>query len=296
MLRYTYMLPLLLILTVFIADLYAPQDIEVHVLYLAVIALATKTRRYSLVVVLVLCSVLTVGVAFWKEITAFPNLANRLLTLLGLAATGWLGDQIITALQASKEDHLTRIYNRRGVEAEKKLRPTLPSAAILVDLDDFKRVNDTWGLLSGDSALREVADLLSTVARDTDIVGRWGGDEFIVLLWDTTWLDTQKVAERFFRILSNARVEVNAEGGYTRISASLGVIELRHATALTEVVKTAQAALKTSKSSGKNSITYVGKEGTFTDHDMALAMSTAPTTEFAKVNTPSALSQSETKE
>ena len=136
--------------------------------------------------------------------------------------------------------------------------------------------------MSGDQALKEVADLLNTVARDTDVVGRWGGDEFMVLLWDTTWLDTQKVAERFFRILSNARVEVNAEGGYTRISASLGVVELGENTSMGEVVKKAQTALKHSKLNGKNNITYIGLKGETVAEDMSMAK----TTEFAKASTP----------
>ena len=122
MLRYTYTLPLILIAIVFIADLHAPQDIEVHVLYLAAIALATKARRYSLMLIVIFCSTLIMLSAFINNITNPASIINRALTLFALATTGWLGDQITTALQASKEDQLTQLYNRRGIEFEKRLR------------------------------------------------------------------------------------------------------------------------------------------------------------------------------
>lgn len=261
MTRYTYILPLLLIIFVFIADLMVPKDIAVHILYLAAVALATKTHRYSLALLISLCTSLILFRIYVSDSIETIDILNRGMTITALITVGWLGEQIVSAMQASKEDQLTKIYNRRGIEAERSIRETQPTAAILIDLDDFKRVNDTWGLLSGDLVLKEVADMLTTVARNSDIVGRWGGDEFLVLLWDAKWSDTQKIAERFYRMLSNARVEVNADGAYTRISASIGVVQLAGDTTLGEAVKIAQDALSTSKSNGKNTITFIESSG-----------------------------------
>jgi diguanylate cyclase (GGDEF)-like protein len=93
--------------------------------------------------------------------------------------------------QQSHHDPLTGVFNRRGIEAElrrellRMRRTRSPVSVLLLDVDDFKRINDTFGHAAGDEALRCVADALTRVVRVTDRVARIGGDEFLVVLPDT---------------------------------------------------------------------------------------------------------------
>ena len=93
-----------------------------------------------------------------------------------------------TLIRAATRDHVTGAYNRQAFEPWPRMRSARPRAAeqplsvVLFDLDDFKRYNDTHGHNAGDAALREVARVATTVVRRSDVVGRWGGDEFLLLL------------------------------------------------------------------------------------------------------------------
>lgn len=101
----------------------------------------------------------------------------------------------------SKLDPLTQLYNRRHLlqrvgEEMSWLARGRPLTMLMIDLDRFKRVNDTHGHLVGDTLLRELGGALEEESRQTDVVGRYGGDEFLVLLPDTDEADARVVAER----------------------------------------------------------------------------------------------------
>jgi two-component system cell cycle response regulator len=154
-------------------------------------------------------------------------LAVLLRQYLFVADRARLAEQLRQALQEQRRlavtDGLTGLYNRRyltermaahGAEAG-------PVSLLVVDLDHFKRVNDTFGHLAGDAVLQESARRIGSVCRSTDIVARYGGEEFVVFLPDTDEREAIRLAERIRAVLREAPVLVPP--GAISISASLGV-------------------------------------------------------------------------
>ncbi len=124
-------------------------------------------------------------------------------------------------------DELTGLRNRRGFDEH--LRRTLASALrygddgvlVFCDLDAFKDINDTHGHHVGDIVLRHVARVIETQVRETDIVARFGGDEFAILMVQTNWRDGLKRAQMLSHVMN--RTIVTHEGHEIAISASFGV-------------------------------------------------------------------------
>jgi diguanylate cyclase (GGDEF)-like protein len=127
-------------------------------------------------------------------------------------------------------DHVTEVYNRRGVvelgskEIERARRYQHPLSAIMLDLDNFKRVNDSHGHLTGDLVLKGIADRLCREVRKIDIFGRFGGDEFIVLLPDIPLKEAKKVARRLQMCLSEKPIKT--ERGEFSITATAGIAHM----------------------------------------------------------------------
>jgi diguanylate cyclase (GGDEF)-like protein len=128
-----------------------------------------------------------------------------------------------------------------------------PCAVLLIDLDHFKRVNDTAGHLAGDAALRAIADALKRELRGYDAVARFGGEEFVVLLDDLDGEAAQQVAER---ILSRIRgLVVGSDAVKISLTASVGMaIHPQHGQTLTELVEQADTALYIAKRAGRDRV------------------------------------------
>lgn len=130
--------------------------------------------------------------------------------------------------QMALHDPMTGLANRRKFSARFDLERTRQSetrksfALLLVDVDHFKRVNDQFGHLTGDACLRLVANQLSTALRVTDLVGRFGGEEFMVLLPDSTPDDALQVAETLRSKIESASFPL-PDGGFLPLTISLGV-------------------------------------------------------------------------
>ncbi|MFZ4857148.1 MAG: GGDEF domain-containing protein [Desulfuromonadaceae bacterium] len=162
-------------------------------------------------------------------------------------------------------DVLTTLSNRghllsRGKEEFERLRRSRtdsPSSAdmgcIMIDIDHFKKVNDTYGHLAGDAVLKEVARRLSTSVRPYDVVGRYGGEEFVIMLPDTSMEQCLIIADR---IRGNIRTEtIEAEGRNLSITASLGVARTSEADmTLSDVLKRADAAMYKAKADGRDRV------------------------------------------
>jgi diguanylate cyclase (GGDEF)-like protein len=171
---------------------------------------------------------------------------------------------------AAITDPLTRIYNRgylmrRGEEEfERVRRSTLVQghafSCIMLDLDHFKRVNDTKGHVAGDSVLKGVAERMRNSVRPYDVVGRYGGEEFMVLLPDTTIEQSLIVANRICESVRNAPFE--AEGDFLPITVSVGVAEAGiDDRTLNEMIKRADAGLYKAKSDGRNRVVWIDHPG-----------------------------------
>jgi len=137
----------------------------------------------------------------------------------------------------------------------KSLRPE-DMGCIMIDVDHFKKVNDTYGHLAGDDVLKEVARRLLTCIRPYDVIGRYGGEEFVVMLPDTLAEQCLIVAER---IRENIRTDaIEAKGEKLFITASLGVTCSSEADAsLTDVLKRVDAAMYKAKADGRDRVVQV---------------------------------------
>ncbi|HEX5741610.1 MAG TPA: diguanylate cyclase [Pilimelia sp.] len=155
--------------------------------------------------------------------------------------------------QAS-HDPLTQLANRAlftehlGAAVRLGRRRGAPVAVLMVDMDDFKGINDGYGHHAGDAALRLLADRLRDSVRVSDTAARLGGDEFAVLLPDTTTAEADVVARRFLETL---HLPADVDGHRLRLSASVGVAATRDGEA-EELLRAADAAMYTAKQQGKN--------------------------------------------
>ena len=152
-------------------------------------------------------------------------------------------------------DNLTGIYNRMKVEllltAEvlRSRRYNRPLSVILIDVDMFKSVNDTYGHLIGDTVLKDIARLLKENIRESDYIGRWGGEEFIVINPETTIRGAVSVAEKLRK--SIALHTFNTVGAKT---ISLGVATLQEEEWEEDMLKRADKALYLAKRNGRNRV------------------------------------------
>jgi len=160
----------------------------------------------------------------------------------------------------SNTDPLTGLYSRRyleeqmGVEFKRAIRYNHSLSMLLVDLDHFKKINDTLGHLAGDKVLSEVGRRLGKAIRETDFIGRYGGEEFVVILPETKASDAIQIAEKMRHLV--AERPVFFEGRPIKVTASIGVAELNSGmTNYEEVFEGADKALYLSKEGGRNRTT-----------------------------------------
>jgi diguanylate cyclase (GGDEF)-like protein len=158
-------------------------------------------------------------------------------------------------------DPLTGVYNRRHFEKliktefSKAVRYKSPLSCLMVDVDHFKRINDRYGHDAGDSVLRKVTEILSSSLREVDVLARWGGEEFIILLPNTDRDKALVVAERILRNISGHRFEKLAER--ERVTVSIGVAVVDGDTKDWEaLIKQADDALYRAKAKGRNRVEY----------------------------------------
>jgi diguanylate cyclase (GGDEF)-like protein len=184
-------------------------------------------------------------------------------------SAGWLVGHAVIALGNAQRhrtverqalvDGLTGLANRRLCTAalEKELararRFEEPLALVLADIDDFKRINDRWGHPTGDEVLKAFAETLRSNVREIDLAGRWGGEEFALLLPGTDLEGGLELAERVRHAL--ALHELTApDGEVVRVTASFGVAAFPDAGSQEELVAASDSALYRAKRSGKNRV------------------------------------------
>jgi len=159
----------------------------------------------------------------------------------------------ISALaRASRTDPLTGLGNRRALDAE---TPAGDYAVLSLDLDYFKRVNDTCGHASGDEVLRRTATAISSVLRDGDLVYRLGGEEFLVVLPRTAPALAAQIAERIRSAVAGVDLAGHAPGGQVTLSVGVSTARSTSSNGFAEVLARADAAMYASKDLGRNRVT-----------------------------------------
>lgn len=154
-------------------------------------------------------------------------------------------------------DELTQLPNRRAAMAALKqlVDANQPAALVLLDVDHFKQVNDTYGHHAGDAVLRGVAERMLACLRQEDLLARFGGEEFVVILPDTEPADAASLAQLLCDTLATQALPI--EGGSLLVTASFGVTPHRHGEALHGWLARADAAMYQSKHAGRNRVTLL---------------------------------------
>jgi diguanylate cyclase (GGDEF)-like protein len=157
---------------------------------------------------------------------------------------------------ASRIDNMTGLANRRdivekiGREATRSQRHEHPFTILLVNVDDFKKINDNHGYNAGDDVLVELARVLRSCVRNEDICARWSGDEFMILLPETDAESSLPVANKILESMCMTEFKANKPG--IHITVSIGVCEHNPAQTVQECISRVYQALLQAKKTGKN--------------------------------------------
>ncbi len=194
---------------------------------------------------------------------------QRLSTLQGAQAAlqvELLNRDKLQAQQAASEDPLTGVSNRRAFDdalraiaaevavARATGNPDSPTSLLLIDLDEFKAVNDTYGHVVGDEVLRAVAAAIRGVARADDVVARLGGDEFVILARGADEEAGSRLAARVATAISS--LHVGTRRGTVSLQASVGVATTGHSQDVTTLLADADAAMYDDKHRGRSRYRY----------------------------------------
>ena len=199
-----------------------------------------------------------------------PNLVQIVIfvILLALGLLGALGFILLGKERIEREvrelamiDGLTGIYNRRAFmgraeqEMAKALRTQLPLSLLMFDIDHFKRINDEFGHAAGDTALVEISSLIAKRLRKQDTLGRYGGEEFCILLPATDGAGAQAIAEDLRKTVEAKVLPFGKAGISVTISIGISVCQMQCADCpldFSHILKDADRALYQSKSNGRN--------------------------------------------
>ena len=175
---------------------------------------------------------------------------------------GGLHELIDEMYRSSKIDALTNLLNRRAFEERideefsVTRRHGLLSCLAILDIDHFKSINDNYGHDGGDDVLREVARILQKEVRTGDLVGRWGGEEFVVYVRQSDIDGATKLLDRLRNIVGSTPVKVEGENEI-KVTFSAGVVSLENSNDWRKSLTQADEALYQSKERGRNCVTKV---------------------------------------
>jgi diguanylate cyclase (GGDEF)-like protein len=190
----------------------------------------------------------------WRELTEdHADLLN------GVASQAAIAIRHAQLFQAQEEnaltDELTKLPNRRALaqrflqEMQRARRHHKAISFLMIDLDHFKQVNDTYGHLNGDAVLAELASILVTCTRESDVCARYGGEEFGIILSETTEPGARTLAERV-----RAKVAAATFPGGLKLTISIGVAATDEPALFTALIERADQALYAAKHGGRNQV------------------------------------------
>ena len=170
-------------------------------------------------------------------------------------------DKLVSDLEKEAiYDPLTKCFNKKeiGILFERFLKESIrynkPLSIMMLDIDFFKKVNDTYGHLAGDFVLKEVANIIRSTIRNSDICGRFGGEEFVVVLPNTKLNGAMKLAERIRENIQNNKfIFQNQE---IPVTISIGITSASKNDSLFSLIERADDALYEAKNKGRNRVEY----------------------------------------
>ena len=178
-----------------------------------------------------------------------------------ISRTKELNDLSEEYYQLSIHDQLTQLYNRRKLdevvqyEVDKLSRTGETLSIIILDIDHFKEINDNFGHQSGDRVLVKISSLLKDALRSTDTIGRWGGEEFLIICPDTDAGDAVKLAEMLRSLIETTNMGIN-----NQVTSSFGVASSKGKTVIEALLSKADNALYEAKKSGRNRVETIESE------------------------------------
>jgi diguanylate cyclase (GGDEF)-like protein len=188
-------------------------------------------------------------------LVSFANLASLMIE------RSWVLERSFMLERLSVTDHLTGLYNHRFLrnrleeELNRSTRTGIHLSIVFIDIDFFKIYNDFCGHLAGDAALRKTADILRAFVRDMDIVVRYGGEEFCIVLPDTTKEEAVVVAERIRQEIEKEKFPNEENLPLGRLTASVGIASFpEDGHTFTTLVHSADLALYRAKANGRNRV------------------------------------------
>lgn len=241
-----------------------------------------KLRQYYVVIALVFVSIVALSILweFWLEDMIGGSMIHShqvesrterweyvhsiaIFTFISLLIPLFYGRKLIAQQQIlhakisriAAEDSLTGLYNRRKIneliqhEIERSERYQKGFSVIIMDIDYFKRVNDRHGHLAGDELLKTLAQILLKTIRHTDEVGRWGGEEFVVLCPETNMEGASLLADKI-----RQKIEHSTFNDYGKQTASFGIACYQEGDSIDSIISHADEALYMAKNAGRNRI------------------------------------------
>ncbi|MHB1011563.1 MAG: sensor domain-containing diguanylate cyclase [Desulfobacteria bacterium] len=157
-------------------------------------------------------------------------------------------------------DSLTRLFNRRQLypilqkELDRVVRKNVPFSVLLMDIDHFKKFNDTYGHAGGDLLLADFADKIRKAFRQMDSAFRFGGEEFVVLLPETTGEEAMVPAERFRQRIADTSLSIPPDGHPASVTVSVGIAGYRDGDTIDDVIRHADLAMYAAKNGGRNRV------------------------------------------
>jgi diguanylate cyclase (GGDEF)-like protein len=234
--------------------------------YDGVIRLISHRRLVDLPLIVAVTASLDDTLASWRRqtLTVFASLilvtlwsvvfSSRLVGILRLLKRHSLEQERLAIT-----DQLTGLYNRRYLietgtrEMARAHRYDKPMSLLLLDIDYFKTVNDTWGHSTGDGVLRGLAATMNAIVRDQDTVGRLGGEEFAIILPETDPKGTHFIAERIRAAIQETPMAITAEGRAITITVSIGMATVSpNDESFEAVLSRADKGLYRAKETGRN--------------------------------------------
>jgi diguanylate cyclase len=197
------------------------------------------------------------------ETKALVDSGKRLQTRMKISSDDLrqLQEELEKSQQEAQTDTLTSLINRRGLEKKFELerirakQNDSPFSIILIDIDHFKRVNDTFGHLVGDSLLKSLARMMTGHLRKNDIAARYGGEEFLILLPETAIEGAKAVGQKIQTALAAKEWKIKDTGeNMGKITLSMGVAQYKFNEPEKALIKRADDALYFAKQNGRNQI------------------------------------------